>query len=454
MVGTKITAGFAKVDITPPLGVNMAGYFHKRIAKGVHDPLYASALAIDSDGRRIALISCDLLGLGEDRCESIKEIITRKIEIKKEDIMIHCTHTHTGPVCLEEERQKGEFSMGEPDDEYLDMLVRKISDAAVMASDQMKEVSVNIGFGEEDSISFIRRFRMKDGSVRTNPKNETEKILGPAGDIDPRVGVVSFKYADGSGEILLVNFSLHADITGGDRYSADYPGHMRKMIRHNIPGCDVVYVSGAAGDINHVDIFDQQRTMKSAGYSKKVGCILAAEVIKTHQRMFKVYPEANNGCYISSTLAEVFVPVRKVNSNDRSKAVEYLKVYHNDKDNAVNMDWTDLPAAYQTLKLSKLDGRMKILIQSLAIGDIVFVGLPGEIFTDIGKRIKEGSPYKYTFIISIANGSCGYFPTAKAFSEGGYETKNSPFTCELEDILVEKIQKELDDMKRETGEIR
>ena len=106
----------------------------------------------------------------------------------------------------------------------------------------------------------------------------------------------------------------------------------------------------------------------------------------------------------------------------------------------------EISAAFQTVKISKLGNTMSLEIQVVALDDIAYVGLPGEVFSQIGRRIKEGSPFKNTFISSLANGSHGYFPTRSAFNEGGYEAKNNPFTEELEDLLVENSLKLLNSL--------
>src|SRR5699024_7883648 len=104
----------------------------------------------------------------------------------------------------------------------------------------------------EDGISFIRRYKMKDGSIRTNPGVGNPAIVEPIGNIDPTVGVIRIALDDG-GEVLVVNFALHPDIIGGCGISADYPGHMRAAIKRQLPNSDVIFLNGAAGDINHID---------------------------------------------------------------------------------------------------------------------------------------------------------------------------------------------------------
>ena len=452
METSNLKAGFAKVDITPPLAVCMAGYFHRREAEGILDPLYASAIAVSDakDDIKWILISCDLIGLGSEYANLAKELIGERLGLTKEQVMIHSTHTHTGPhTRLVDDKEKAR-QMGSPDDAYMEMLIRKIADAAQLASNNLKYAALDIGYGSEDSISFIRRFRMKDGSITTNPGRGNPDIVEPIGEIDPAVGVVRFKYQDGSGEILIVNFTLHPDMTGGSRFSADYPGHMRCAVKKQIPNCEVMYINGAAGDINHIDAMNlDHNTTSGYEYSKKVGSILAAEVIKVYQRLASPQEIGEDSHSIRFGHKLIEVPLREINNEQIEKA-------HNDIQSFYDGTWSvkgagmastaEISAAFQTVKISKLGNTMSLEIQVVALDDIAYVGLPGEVFSQIGRRIKEGSPFKNTFISSLANGSHGYFPTRSAFNEGGYEAKNNPFTEELEDLLVENSLKLLNSL--------
>lgn len=438
MEGAGLRAGFAMVDITPPLGVCMAGYFSRREASGILDPLYASAVAVSDGVNRWILISCDLLGLGDEYVRAARGLIEGRTGVAGKDVMIHSTHIHTGPVVRRNPRERGEFAISELDEAYLAMLVRKLADAAQMALGGMREATLEIGYGEERSISFIRRFRMKDGTVKTNPGVGNPDIIEPMGEIDPSVGVVRLRFVDGEGEILIVNFALHPDIIGGTLLSADYPGHMRRAIARQLPSSHALFINGAAGDINHIDAMHPGRTSKGYEYSRKVGTILAAEVLKVYQRMAEIRLGANGGPTVKSASKMVRVPLRRVSKEEEEDARKLLLAFKEGKWRTKSMsDVADLAAAYQTLDLARSEGQISLEIQALSLGEIAFLGLPGEVFVDIGRRIKEGSPYPYTFVVELANGSFGYFPTCCAFSEGGYESKNSPFTPELEGILVE-----------------
>ena len=448
-----IKVGFAKVDITPPLGVCMAGYFHRREAEGVLDPLYASAIAISDEQNDIKwiLISCDLIGLGAEYSEATRKLIGERLGLSIEKVMIHSTHTHTGPhVRVVEDKEKAK-QMGGPDDAYMAMLGRKIADAAQMAAGRLKDAAMDIGYGHEDSISFIRRYRMKDGSMTTNPGRGNPDIVEPIGEIDPDVGVVRFKYVDGSGEVLVVNFTLHPDMTSGSLFSADYPGHMRQAVRQLLPDCDVLYINGAAGDINHIDAMHPEHdTTSGYAYSRKVGRILAAEVYKVYQRFSS--SRDMNGCEpgFCSGRITVDMPLRAISPEQVVKARKDIQSFYDGTwavTGAGMASIAEISTAFQTVQIAALGSALPLEIQAVALGEIAYVGLPGEVFSQIGRRIKKGSPFANTFISSLTNGSHGYFPTRKAFQEGGYEAKNNPFTEELEDSLVAHALQLLNSLK-------
>ncbi len=442
--------GFAKVDITPQLGVCMAGYFSKREAEGILDPLYASALSVsDSDGNiKWILVSCDLIGIDADYINTTRKLISERLGLSGEKVMVHSTHIHTGPNPRKVKDKEKTKRLGGPDEEYIAMLEKKIADAAQMASHNMKDATVEVGYGSDDSISFIRRFRMKDGSVRTNPGVGNPDIAEPIGKIDPTVGVVRFKYKDGSGELLVVNFALHPDIIGGNYFSADYPGHMRCAVKRQIPNCEVIYINGAAGDINHVDPMHPGHTSRGYEYSKKVGNILAAEVIKVYQRLKTPKDTEGFDGKIHSGSKLINVPLRKINKQQVEQAHKIVQAFYSGEWKAKKMGSTpDLAEAYQTINIASLGESRQLEIQVITLNGIAYVGLSGEVFSQIGRRIKECSPFPHTFISSVTNGSSGYFPTGKAFSEGGYESKNNPYTEELENLLVDNALELLNSLK-------
>src|SRR5437764_3582575 len=94
----ELTAGAAAVDVTPPRGCPMAGYYSARGAEGTHDPLHAKALVFEKDGTRAALVALDLIGTTRGLVEESRRLIEKDTGIPGGHVMISATHSHTGPV--------------------------------------------------------------------------------------------------------------------------------------------------------------------------------------------------------------------------------------------------------------------------------------------------------------------------------------------------------------------
>lgn len=235
-----LKAGFARVDVTPPLGTVLTGYFEPRISDGILDPIELNALAISNGEDTVLLITGDFMITSDATMTRFRELIAAETGLSMEHVLTHSVHQHTSTT-----------PGATPDDEttveplYTQVLERKFCDVARMALDDRSEASLSFGQKETDEpISFIRRYRMKDGSTRTNPGHNNPDIVGPIGNADNTVRLVKFerKAAD---DIVLVNFQTHPDVIGGNKFSADWPGFARRLTEKSIPGVKCILVNGA-----------------------------------------------------------------------------------------------------------------------------------------------------------------------------------------------------------------
>ena len=80
------------------------------------------------------------------------------------------------------------------------------------------------------------------------------------------------------------------------------------------------------------------------------------------------------------------------------------------------------------------------------LGDIAFVGLGGEVLTEIGMAIKAGSPCENTFVITHCNGSAGYLAPKEQHVQGGYEVKSSSFAPQAADVVIRESIRMLHDL--------
>ena len=241
-------AGFARVDATPPLGIPIVGYFHKRIADGVLDPLYLDCVAV-SDGTNNALIYCvSSLGLGKAFMGKATPAITAATGVPRERIYVHATHTHTGPAAWTRSsftKEENRLVAG-----YVDTCIAKMSEAGRLALADMAPARIGVAKTVCRNVSFIRRYRMKDGSVRTNPGITNPNVKEPLGTPDETLQLVRFRRT-GAPDIAIVNFGTHPDTIGGTKYSADWPGVVRSTFEAAVgDGVKCLFLNAAQGDVN------------------------------------------------------------------------------------------------------------------------------------------------------------------------------------------------------------
>ena len=242
-------AGFARIEATPPLGIPLVGYFSHRVSDGVLDPLYIDCVAV-SDGTNNALIYCvDDLHLTNPFMEKAFPAITAATGIPRDRIYVHATHIHTGPA----DWKRGGFSEEENRlvMSFADTRVKKMAEVAKTALADMAPAKIGIARTVCRNISFIRRYRMKDGSVRTNPGIMNPDVKEPLGTPDETLQLVRFRRT-GAPDIAIVNFGVHPDTVSGTKYSADWPGVLRNTFEAAVgDGVKCLFLNGAQGDVNH-----------------------------------------------------------------------------------------------------------------------------------------------------------------------------------------------------------
>src|SRR5215212_824423 len=193
-----LKAGVAFVDITAPIPFRMHGYFYERLSTGIKDPLYARAIVLQQGKESAAFVFCDLVGIPFSETAPARKKASEATGIPVEHIAVTGTHTHTGPqffMSLNDywHERAVEKHGKDPYDSaaYQAELIDKIAEAVVQAKAALAPVQVKSGIAREDRISFNRRYRMKGGAVRFNPAINNPDIIGPAGPIDPQVGIIT-----------------------------------------------------------------------------------------------------------------------------------------------------------------------------------------------------------------------------------------------------------------------
>jgi hypothetical protein len=444
-----LQAGFSRVDVTPMLGIGMAGYYVPRFADGVLDPLQINALALACGDTKVVFMSIDHCGIVKEVLNPMIDQVCHVTGLPREAVYIHSTHTHTGPFL--------NYNPTEPlEIEYAQLVKRKFADAAKLAIDDLKPATMGYGIGDAPNIAFVRRFRMKDGSVRTNPGVDNPEILHPIGDVDERVNVLRFDRENDS--LVLVNFGNHPDVVGGCKISADWPGFLRQTVEKALDNTKCLFFNGAQGDVNHVNVhprggylndmfMDFDDVARGYKHARYMGRVVAGGVLQAFDKVKYVDVD-------SIRFAQKFIDV-PANLPDPSelpeaKRINDLHIAGRDAELPYSgmMLTTVVARAARMVRLEKGPDSFRMLLSAIAIGPVAMFGIPGEPFTGVGRALKEAEGFDLVLPTCNTNAKEGYFPMLECYEEGGYEAGSSNFKAGIAELIIDAGLSLLEDLRK------
>ncbi|MEA4824352.1 MAG: hypothetical protein VB111_09605 [Clostridiaceae bacterium] len=430
-----LQAGFSRIDITPPLGTYMQGYYSARRADGILDPLTASCIAFrDGEGNAALVFSLDLIGIEQKEADVARKTISDIAGVPADAVFLACTHTHTGP-CMS-------TKLFPHNPVYNGYCFARLGSCGRAALDDLAPASLLTASGRAEGISFIRRFRMDDGTIRTNPGWKNARVRTPIGTPDETLRLVRI-VREGRPEIVIVNFQVHPDVIGGTKWSADFPGFVRKTVEGALPGVHAVYFNGAQGDTNHIDISRSPadadaKTFPVSGYahSRYMGQVIAAGALA----VYGTAQPLEGPDRVTFAVRDLETPANLPDPGQVPRARELVALHEAGRDDLIpetGMGVTTLVAeAYKMVRLAEAGDTLKLHMSAVTAGNLAFAGFPGEPFTDIGRGVRDASPYPVTLACCLTNGSEGYLPMYPAFAEGGYEARSSAFCPGVAEELV------------------
>lgn len=397
-----IRAGAAQVEITPPLGTSLAGYFTDRVSDAVADPLFARAVIIESDGERLALVSCDVICLTRETTDPAKALIAEQCGIEPERVLICATHTHTGPNTRRTGKQVIPTNIG-----WLDALPGLIAGAVEAACADMFDAVLVPGRQSENGFGSNRLGRRRDGAEVFGK----DKTLGPAGPIDPDVLALAVRERDGTVRAMVVNHAMHADATGGTHISAGWPGKVGRTVA-DVYGAQAVtvFLNGCCGDINHHHWEPKRIASKGQLRTDQMGRAMAGLAVNAVEM-----GEPLENATIDGRLRRPLIPWY---TRDEAMRAEVEQLHAKPQ-----------PSPMEKMIIERFDEwpndgqKAEVTVQAIRLGELLFIGLPGEIFTKWGLEIKHWSPARFTFVAELANDWFGYIPTSDQAHRGAYGAK-------------------------------
>ena len=381
-------AGFGKVEITPPLGVELAGYgyYLHRTADRVLDPLFARAAAFEQDGERYILMSCECLGLSREIVGDAENVLQRDCNIPPSHLTLVSIHTHTGPAM------KYHGGCGEVCPDYVRTVPEKIVSACRAALDDLKEVT---------DLRFYRAPIQKQWAYNRacaeNPVDGQTRFF----QIDRR----------DAPPMVLASYACHAVCQGNIRgISADYPGKVCAELEER--GFKALYLNGACGDIDPIRCAKEERPARLTGFADTLCLGMEGESVSLPLT-------------VSGGQVEAKLKLQPLNPEDIRRMAEAANQQETDPPGGgrVAREWErEMLETYDPDKTEEA-----FHARYLSLGGIMIAALPFETYTLTGMLIRQALGNDDALVLGCAEEMLGYLPTMDDYDRGSYASKDAFF---------------------------
>jgi neutral ceramidase len=394
-------AGFAEIDITPPVGTHKIGWLKDIVSDSVRDPLFARCAVLEQGAERVAFIQLDLLCIRWTQVADLRRRIQSKYSFPGDRIMVSATHNHAGPAVAT-------IGDAKRDEGYIESLMQKVVVLFGAALKARKAAEMGFATVFDFDLGHNRRILMRDGTVRTHGTFNDPNALCVEGPMDPEAAVLGVRDLKGRWLGMLVNYACHPTHLGGDQVlSGGFPGEFSRVLKaQGVPVA--LFINGAAGNIHH----NNPTGGRNMGL-EEAGQKLAADALAAVPKM-----KFSKKWKLGGAKATVKLPYRKLTKAELAGTIPGAQRFVD-------------PAIYERT-MPGLVARIKerktqpAEVQVLRLGDVLIAGIPAEYFVEHGLRIKEACHPAHALVAGFTNGMVGYVPTAEAFKRSGYETTLGP----------------------------
>lgn len=390
--------GVATCDITPAVGATLVGYI-PRISERIDTPLRSECLYCVGDTGAWLLISCEIIALPRHHCDVLRQQIASRTGVPFGAILVTSTHTHSGPRTLGLENDVP----NEIDLTYITFLMDRLVDLACRAVANANPGCFKIHRSQARQWMSNRRVEQPDGSC-INIWQDPEGTH--TGYVDPLLTIITVirpdQTADQTSDLVIVSYGCHPVVLGPDSHgvSGDYVAYLKRELEARHIASTAMFLLAPCGDIN-----PRVCITNSPEMAEKMGTELAEVVEKTIR-----HPDIK------------------------------ASVIHHGTVRAASVEW-EIKRTRAAIKLphfahSKCGDTFCTCMTALSAGDLCFVGLPGEPFSQYRQWIASKSPFDHTIVVAMSQDFPGYFPTDQAQAQGGYETTMAPAE-QMQQVLID-----------------
>ena len=449
-----LMAGVGRCDITPAPGTPQGGWGAATHQRGIDAdmPLYATALILKNDQTTVAIVDLDLIGFETDWANKILDAISSLTGLKRSQIRLSWTHTHSGPNTFRLKTITEGLDMVLS---YMEGLPLRIAGAVWKAQQNLRPARVNAGRGE-CSINVNRRLKLPDGSVVVGRNWD-----GPA---DPTVRVLRIDDLNEHPLATIVHYACHPTTMAWQCqcFTPDYPGMAKQTVERELGGL-ALFLQGATGNLTPRRGFTGDvRIYRHLGYVLGLEAAKVASCIETLPRgeqfqgvlpsgapiaLYDDLPKEESAPELRVAWRTLRLPLRARRPPaemeaeaeaarqelERARREGTQKEIQTATSRATQAGWR---AEYARLYHGKTD--IEWPLQGIRIGPAALLAIAGEPFTEINQEIVAKSPFAHTLFSGYSHGGFGYIPAQNAYSEGGYEVEASPFSPEAHAIIVKE----------------
>jgi hypothetical protein len=370
-------AGTATAKITPQQAMLMAGYAaRKEPSQGTEQDLFAKALMIeDSDGKRVAFITLDLIGVSAALRTAVSRQLEEKLKLPPAAVVMNASHTHCGPAYTGSDAQA-----------YFDSLVESLVDVVNRAANDMQSSALKYSTAR-CGFAMNRRTPTPTG-YRNHPN--------PDGPVDHSVPVLSVLDRSGKLRSVMFGYACHNTTMGFRKWLGDYAGYAQEFFEQDHPSVTAQFLMGCGGDQNPYPR-NELRYAQQHGRSLATAVEAALEAKQTallHQHA------------LTGPLQFIYDTVR--------------------------LDYTDPQRAACAYPVQLVQFGKDLTIVALGSETTIdySLRLKSELTTVAGPAI---------WIAGYSNVMEGYIPSRRVLLEGGYEAESRPWTPTLEERIVAKV---------------
>jgi neutral ceramidase len=440
---SSLFAGAARVKLDPPKGLAMIGYGN-RVGRnaGVHDDLAAQALVLSDGQHKLAIAGVDLLAIGVRIADDIRARVAAKTGIAADSVLVCATHTHAAPAFNIFATPRADAKPGAGRNlDWERALPGKIADAIIRANDQLEPATLRAA---------TATFTLGTNRRLLRPSHQIQIAANRSGPADAEVLALGAYRPDNSAIAFLMNYPCHGVVLCEDNllYSRDWPG----FAMDEIEGASAadrrpisIFIQGATGNIDprsrgNFEVAEQfGREMGRAAFAALEHAHSIADATVAARRITLNLKLKDNSADL--TIARACAEQTQASLDNHRGGDGYqlkrLRDHHaqslaalgalelieeqNRRDRRVDLDRRELTTA----------------MTIVSVGNIAIVGIPGELFVELGLKLKSNPHFAHTLVAGYCNDLIGYIPTRDAYPQGGYEVETARVAAGSGETIVD-----------------